>query len=49
VGVLWTQWGGCKTEIHPLPDATVRVLAHRFLKNGRCRPTPQVYIVPGLG
>jgi hypothetical protein len=48
VGVLWTQWGG-KTEIHPLLDATVRVLAHRFLKNGRCRPTPQVYIVPGLG
>jgi hypothetical protein len=49
VGVLWTQWGGCKTEIHPLPDATVSVLAHRFLKKGRCRPTPQVYIVPRLG
>jgi hypothetical protein len=33
-----------KLRFYPLPDATVRVLAHRFLKNGRYRPTLQVYI-----
>jgi hypothetical protein len=50
VGVLWTQWGGCKTEIHPLTDATVRVLAHRFLKKWKMSTnTTGVHIVPGLG
>jgi hypothetical protein len=28
VGVLWIKGGDCKTEIHLLSDATVRVLAH---------------------